>query len=136
MGRGGHPDLLECGGSLSVPGDVLRDGAEAATGVGAAGDKVGFTGILVKKLAGVADDPAEVIAGGSGEGAVPAQGREVVLGSRRACSSGEPLGVPLSWTTADDAVIAMPATTKNRSSDLVLLWLCMPIKYHATAAGR
>ena len=78
--RGCHPDLVEVGGSLSVCGDVFRDGAEAGSCVGSAGDEVGFAGILVAKLAGVADDPAEVIAGGDGEGAVPAQGREVVLG--------------------------------------------------------
>ena len=35
----------------------------------------------MEELAGVAEDPAEVVAGGEGEGAVPAQGREVVLGS-------------------------------------------------------
>jgi len=79
---GCHPDLVEVGGSLSVCGDVLGDGAEAGSCVGAAGDEVRFAGILVAKLAGVADDPAEVIAGGDGEGAVPCQRRKVVLGSR------------------------------------------------------
>jgi len=81
MDGGGHPDVVEVGGSLSVCGDVFRDGAEAGSGAGSAGDEVGFAGVLVTKLAGVAEDPAEMIAGGEGEGAVPAQGREIVLGS-------------------------------------------------------
>src|SRR5439155_6936567 len=81
MDGGGHPDVVEVGGSLSVCGDVFRDGAEAGAGVASASDEVGFAGILVAKLAGVADDPAEVIAGGDGEGAIPTQRREVVLGS-------------------------------------------------------
>ncbi len=33
------------------------------------------------KLAGIADDPSEMVAGGDGEGAVPGQGRKVMLGS-------------------------------------------------------
>src|ERR1700736_6381111 len=40
MGGGAHPDLVEGGGSRSVSGDVLRDGGEACSGVGAAGDEV------------------------------------------------------------------------------------------------
>ena len=82
MNRGGHPAVVEVCGSLSVPGDVFRDGAEAGAGVAAAGDKVGFAGILVLKIVGVAEDPAEMIAGGNGECVIPAQGREMVLGSR------------------------------------------------------
>ena len=82
MDRGGHPDVVDVGGSLSVCGDVFRDGAEASAGVASAGGEVGFAGILVAKLAGVADDPAEVIARGDGEGVVPCQRRKVVLGSR------------------------------------------------------
>ena len=73
--------LLEVGGGLSVAGDILGDGAEAGAGVAAAGDEVRLAGILVEKLAGVAEDPAEMIACGAGQGIVPAQGREVVLGS-------------------------------------------------------
>ncbi len=78
--RAGHPALLDCRGCLSVTGDVLGDGGEAGSGVGAAGGEVGLAGILVAKV-GVADDPAEMVLRGDGQGAVPAQGRQVVLGS-------------------------------------------------------
>src|ERR1700686_1654706 len=68
VGGGGHPDLVERSGSVSVSGDVLGDCGKACSGVGAAGDEIGFAGILVEKLAGIADDPAEVVAGGDCEG--------------------------------------------------------------------
>jgi hypothetical protein len=86
VGGSGHPDLVEGGGIFSVSGDVLGDGGEASAGVGTAGDEVRLSGVLVEKLAGVADDPAEVVVGSDGEGAVPAQRREVALGS---CLVGE-----------------------------------------------
>src|SRR6266566_3168492 len=50
MDGGGHPDVVEVGGSLSVCGDVFRDGAEAGAGVASASDEVGFAGILGAKL--------------------------------------------------------------------------------------
>jgi len=81
VGGSGHPDLLEGGGSVSVAGEVFGDGAEAGSGVGAAGDEVGFSGVLVEELAWVADDPAEMSVGSLGEWCVPVQGREVVLGA-------------------------------------------------------
>jgi len=43
----------------------------------------------------------------------------------------------LVWAAiADEDAMAMVARTKSRSSDLVLPLLCMPIKYHAIAAGE
>jgi hypothetical protein len=79
MDWGRHPDLLEGGGIRSVPCDVFGDRAEAGAGVAAAGDEVGFAGILVAKLAGIADDPVKVIAGGDRECAVPPERRKIVL---------------------------------------------------------
>jgi hypothetical protein len=73
---------MDSSGSVAVSGDVFGDGAEVSAGVGAAGDEVRLAGVLVKEFARVADDPLEVSAGGFGEGVVPAQGREIVLGSR------------------------------------------------------
>ncbi len=65
VGGGSHPDLLEGGGSVSVAGYVFGDGAESGSGVRAAGDEVGFAGVLVEELR-IADDPAEMSAGGLG----------------------------------------------------------------------
>ncbi len=74
VGGSGHPDLVERCGSVSVCGDVLRDGAEPRSGMGAAGDEIGFACVLVEEFAGVADDPLEVGAGGACKGTIPAQG--------------------------------------------------------------
>jgi hypothetical protein len=68
-----------CGGS--VAGDVFGDRAEACAGVGSAGDEVGFSGILMLEIAGVADDPLQVSVGGAGERAVPLEGRKIVGGA-------------------------------------------------------
>ena len=80
MDWGGHPDVVQVGGRLSVAGDVLRDSAEAGACVGAASDEVGFAGILVLKVVGVAKNPAEMIAGGRGQRVIPPQSRQIVLG--------------------------------------------------------
>ena len=70
--RGGrHPDDVEGGGRVSVTGDVFRDGAEVGAGVGSASDEIGFAGVLVLEVVGIAKDPLEVGFGGAGEGVVP-----------------------------------------------------------------
>lgn len=81
MGRGGHPNLLNGGGSVSMTGDILGDGAKAGSSVGAASDQVGLAGILVEELSGVADNPLEMEMGGVREGVVPLQGRQIVGGA-------------------------------------------------------
>ncbi len=78
---GGHPDLLESCGTRAMSTDIFRDGSEACPGTGAAGGEVGFVGVLVEELAGVAEDPLEVSLGGSSKGTIPMKWREVVLGS-------------------------------------------------------
>jgi hypothetical protein len=64
-----------------VSGDVLGDGGEVGACVGAAGDEIGFAGVLVGELAGIANDPAEVGVRGLCKRVVPTEGRESVLGS-------------------------------------------------------
>ena len=80
MDWSGHPYLLEGRWSVTVSGVVFGDGAEAGPGVGASGDEVGLTGILVEEFPGAADDPLEMCMRCTGERAVPTERREVVLG--------------------------------------------------------
>jgi hypothetical protein len=77
-----HPYLVERSSSVAVAGDVLRDGAEVGSGVGAASNEVGFAGVLVLEVVGIAQDPLEVGFGSAGEGVVPCKrGKTVCFAS-------------------------------------------------------
>jgi len=73
---------MERGCAVAMSSEVFGDGAEACAGVGSAGFEVGFAGVLVEEFAGVANDTLEVGASGAGEGTVPTQRGNVVLGSK------------------------------------------------------
>jgi hypothetical protein len=76
------PGLMECGRAVAICGEVFGDCGEAGAGASAASDEVGFAGILVEELAGVANDPLKVSASGPGECIVPVEARDVVLGAK------------------------------------------------------
>jgi hypothetical protein len=78
VGGGSHPDDVERGGRVSVASDVFRDGSEVGAGVCAASDEVGFAGVLVEEVVGIAENPLEVGFGGAGEGVVPCKWGKIV----------------------------------------------------------
>jgi hypothetical protein len=81
VGGGGHPDLLDGGGVFAAAGEIFSDGAEVGSGLIGAGEEIGFAGILVREIAGGADDPLGVGVRGADERTVPLQGREIVRGA-------------------------------------------------------
>jgi hypothetical protein len=76
-----HPGLVGCGGAGRGAGYVFGDGAEVRAGLVCAGDEIGFAGILVLGWTALPGHDGEVSVRGAGEGRVPGEGWEIVLGA-------------------------------------------------------
>ena len=79
--RAVHPGLVGCGGAGRGAGYVFGDGAEVYSSLVCSGDEIGFAGILVLGWTALPSHDGEVGVGGAGEGRVPGEGWEIVLGA-------------------------------------------------------
>ena len=81
MWRRVHPAVLNGGRNEVGAREVFGDGAEANSGGAGAADEVRFPAVLVFELAGLFEEAEGMDAGGAGEGWIPAERGEAMLGA-------------------------------------------------------